>query len=556
MDSSIIAGPPAAPAARQLNGEELRAALAVSADWLDRHAEAINALNVFPVPDGDTGLNMSLTLRAAVDEALALPHPTLSEVGAAFAHGALMGARGNSGVILAQLLRGVARALADHDTLDGKLAAAALVAGANAAYAAVTNPVEGTILSVARAAGAAAQVAAGQSHDLVSTLDLAHQAARDAVAHTPEQLDVLRQAGVVDAGGEGLRVIIEGLLAYARGEHLSDGPVEIASRADLSALHQETDDFYGYCTEVLFSGAQIDIREVQTRLTSLGTCLLVVGDAQLLKVHIHTLRPGAVLDLATEMGELIKVKVDNMQQQHARFVGAGSVPPQAPIRRLSGTSLVAVAVGAGFEQLFTSLGARVVTGAQTMNPSVEQLVAAIADAERDDVIIAVNDPNVVLTAQQAVGLIPERHIEVLHTRTMPQGIVAALALNPEADASANLTRLEAATRRCRVVAISRAVRNAQLGDIVIERGAFFSLLDGEPVAAGQTPESVLAAALQRLPAETPPGPHALVTVYWGTSGSPDGAQTLADLASTVAHAPETLVEFGGQPQYDYLVCLE
>jgi hypothetical protein len=537
---------------RLIDGGELRAALTASAAWLDRHVEAINALNVFPVPDGDTGLNMSLTLRAAVDEMAGLSTVSLREVSAALAHGALMGARGNSGVILAQLVRGIGKVLADHDALDAQVAAAALAAGADAAYEAVAQPVEGTILTVARAAAVAAGQAAAETSSLIATIEHAHLAARDAVIRTPDQLPILRQAGVVDAGGEGYRVILEGLLLYVRGEQPSEAPIRVDTRADLSALHQDTDDFYGYCTEVLFRGAGLDPAHVRRVLEPLGTCILVVGDAELLKVHVHTLRPGAVLDLATDMGELVRVKVDNMQMQREQFgAGQGNADDEAPARE-PGTALVAVALGAGFERIFASLGAVVVTGAGTMNPSVQQILAAVERAPRDDVVIAANDPNVVLAARQAANELAPRRVIVLPTRSQAQGIAAALALSPEADVGANLPRLEAAAQRCHVVEIARAARDATLGDVDIKMDAAFALYDGDAVAADTTYAAVLAAALTHATFES----IEVATVYWGANGNAAEAGELAELARAQTGAAEMAVEFGGQPQFDYVICLE
>jgi dihydroxyacetone kinase-like predicted kinase len=275
--------------------------------------------------------------------------------------------------------------------LTAGLVARALAAGADAAYQAVVNPVEGTILTVARAAAKAAVRAADGGDSLVTVLEQAHAAAEQAVAETPQQLAVLQQAGVVDAGGEGYRVILEGLLAFARGDALDHAPKSTTMRADLSTLHLDTDDAYGYCAEVLFRGDQVEPEVVRTRLLELGTSVLVVGDSHLLKVHVHTMRPGAVLDLATDLGEIVKVKVDNMQIQHEEFAASGAREAPAAARQ-AGTTLVAVALGEGFCTLFSSLGASVVTVTQTMNPSVQQLAAAIKGAAREDVIVAANDP--------------------------------------------------------------------------------------------------------------------------------------------------------------------
>jgi DAK2 domain fusion protein YloV len=523
-----------------------------AASWLERHADAINALNVFPVPDGDTGLNMSLTLRAAADEIAAesTPASTLGEVAAHAAHGALMGARGNSGVILAQWLRAVARTFDPLDVVTGAELGEALSAAADAAYAAVSVPVEGTILTVAREAAEAARDAALRTQDVVLVLESASRQARSAVARTPELLPILKQAGVVDSGGEGLRIVIEGLLMALRGDTMAAGAAPIAMRADLSSLHQEGDDFYGYCTEVLFEGREIDVAAVRARVEAMGTCALVVGDAELVKVHVHTPQPGAVLDLATGLGELVRVKVDNMQRQHQQF-RAGPTSNAAASTTRPGTALVAVALGDGFQEIFRSLGATVVPGGQTMNPSVQEIARAIADAGADEVIVLPNDKNVVLAANQALELAPGPVVVVIPTRNVAQGIAAALALNPEEGVDRNVPALRSAADRCRCIEITTAVRDARLDSVDVHAGDMLAILDDSPVAAALTAEDAVAAALSRLPAAN----YELATVYIGAEGSTDGASRIAQLIGRqLSIEVETAV--CGQPYYAYTISVE
>lgn len=533
-----------------LNGAELREGLAAAARWLEHHAEAINALNVFPVPDGDTGLNMSLTLRSSADHALAVTTDSLSDVADAMARGALMGARGNSGVILAQILRGIARALEQGPTADAKQLAHALAAGSEAGYKALENPVEGTILTVAKAAAQGAQRAAKTNGTLMAVLESAHRQARAAVAETPELLPVLKQAGVVDAGGEGYRIFLEGLLRHLRGEPMPEAPATVSAWADLSSLHQDEEDFYGYCTEVLFQGSNLDPEGVRQRVNALGTCVLVVGDSELIKVHVHTLTPGAVLDLATGVGEIVRVKVDNMQLQHQEFARAAAAASE-PLARQSGTGLVAVVAGTGLERLLASLGGTVVRGGQTMNPSVEDILAAIREVTREEVIILPNNANVVLAAEQAAALASDRTVAVVPTRNVAQGIAAALALNPEADASVNGHALQEAADRCHCIEITRAVRNASLEGLTIRKGALMAILDDRPVATARSYRAVLGGALARLPAQA----WELATVYVGATGGRDGAHAIADVLGKKMGVAVEVIE-GGQPHYDYIVAIE
>jgi DAK2 domain fusion protein YloV len=535
-----------------VRAEELRTSLAAAADWLERHRDAIDALNVFPVPDGDTGLNMSLTLRAAADEAAATDG-SLSTVATAMAHGALMGARGNSGVILAQLLRGVARALEGHEAVDARLLASSLSAGADAAYSAVANPVEGTILTVARRAADAACAAAAGSLGLVNTLEHAHEAARVAVAETPELLPILKQASVVDSGGEGLRVVLEGILLHFRGESVGSGPMPVGMRVDFASLHTELDDFYGYCTEVLFRGEALQPAAIRARLEALGTCVLAVGDSEMMKIHVHTARPGAVLDMATELGEVVRVKIDNMQLQQQDFAAAiAQRPPEPPPSgiRQAGTSVVAVALGAGFQEILRSYGATVVTAERTMNPSVEEILRALDDAERTEVIILPNDRNALMAATQAAAQRPDRQVEVVPTASMPAGLAATLAINPDQPASANTRAMARAAERCHCIELTRAARSARVGDIEVSRGALFATLDDTPIGTGGSYPALLDAAIGLLT-----GDFEVATIYIGTNGSETEAEVLARSIRSRLDV-EVDIASGGQPNYDYIISLE
>lgn len=532
-----------------VDGAALADALATAARWVDRNADALNALNVYPVPDGDTGLNMSLTLKSAVETAQDVRTRGLAEVAEAMARGALMGARGNSGVILAQILRGIARSLQSQTAADAPTLASALAGGAQAGYQALANPVEGTILTVARRAAEAAREASA-TQDLVATLTAAHSAARVAVEETPELLPVLKQASVVDAGGEGYRVFLEGLLKHLRGEELPKEPAGVTIWADLEALHHDEGDFYGYCTEVLFQGDNLDLQETRERVSALGTSVLVVGDDRMLKVHVHTLRPGAVLDLATELGELVKVKVDNMQLQHQEFAASAS-RAAAPPTVQPGTGIVAVASGSGLEALVRDLGATVVPGGETMNPSVEQLAQGVRACPWEQVIILPNNKNVILAAEQAASLLNERLVRVVPTRSVAHGIAAMLALNPEEDADFNLPRLTAAAGRCHVIELARASRDANVDGIQVARDQFLALLDDRAAAAAESPADVLQATLGKLSAR----PTDCATIYVGRDGSAAEANLLASIIEQQLALPAEIVE-GGQPSYPFVIALE
>jgi uncharacterized protein len=548
--ASVTRTAPAGP----IQAGELRAGLAAAADWLERHREAIDALNVFPVPDGDTGLNMSLTLRAAADEAAAADGK-LDAVAAAMARGALMGARGNSGVILAEWLRGVARALEGEEAVDAGLFARALSAGADAAYSAVAHPVEGTILTVARRAADAAHDAAGRSASLTEMLRRTHDAARAAVAETPELLPILKQASVVDSGGEGLRVLLEGLLLHLEGRPVGGDSAPVGMRVDFASLHAEANDTSGYCTEVLFSGEDLRPDAIRARLADLGSSVLAVGDSELMKVHVHTTRPGSVLEMATELGEIVAVKVDNLGQQRREFEAAVAKPAPVssdPGRALEpGTSIVAVALGAGFQSIFESHGATVVRVERTMNPSVQEFLDAIRKTATTDVVVLPNDPNAAPAARQAAKRTTERTVEVVQSQSMPCGIAALLAASPEAAARTNASAMTEAAGRCHWIEVTRAVRSARLGDLDVDKGALFTTVDSAPVATSDTYPALIEATLPRLQN----GSATIATVYVGK----DGDQTVAqEIAEIIRSHLGILVEImaGGQPHHAYIISVE
>lgn len=538
-------GSPAEPVS--LNGPQIRAAFVTAATWLERHADRINALNVFPVPDGDTGLNMSLTLRAAADAALVCGADGAPRVLDALARGALMGARGNSGVILAQFLRGLARAHPLNGALTGAWLAEALAAGADAAYRAVAEPVEGTILTVARSAAEAALARAdGGGATPVEVLDAAHSAARLAVERTPEQLAVLREAGVVDAGGEGFRLVLQGLLAHLSGESLLEPDATPRGRVGPTSIHQA--DAFGYCTEVLFRPNGGGRRHVRERIRALGTSVLVVGDDELIRVHVHTLRPGAVLDLATELGEIVQVKVDNMRLQSQAFRDRLEAPPSLVE---PGTAIIAVAMGHGFQEIFRSLGAIVVTGGQGMNPAVGDLLDAIERAPRQHVVVLPNNPNILLAAEQAAAAAHGPSVTVVPTRSMPQGIAALLTMCPDGETPPDLEAATRAAQRCQTIHVTRAVRQTEVDGTLVLPGSWVAVLDDRLIAGGGSLEALVERALDALP----PGAYEIATVYIGADGTDDDA---AAIGQTILRRTGIAVEVqrGGQPHYPYILSVE
>lgn len=538
----------------QISGNELREMLSAATRWLGHHVEAINAINVFPVPDGDTGTNMYLTMRATIEEAHRSLDGGVSGVLGAMSRGALMGARGNGGVILSQILRGWARAAEGNEHMDGSILAAALSEGAAAAYRALSRPVEGTILTVARKAAEAAQIEASRLQpDLLSVLRAATEAARLAVDETPSQLPVLAEAGVVDAGGQGFYILLEGALRYLEGEGevasvVSYQGVQQEWLTTTSRMHESGEALYGYCTEFLLMGQGLDTAEVRERIAALGDSVLVVGDEQMVRVHVHTEDPGAAISYGTSLGSLSQVKVDNMELQYQqRFRPMQSLALEAPA-----VATVAVAFGGGTAELLRSLGVTaVVQGQEITKPSADEIVAAVEACPSQDVIVLPNHKDVLMAARQAAQL-SDKRVHVVETTSLPQGVAALLSLNPDADAETNVRAMTAAKAIVRTVEVTRAVRSTTIGGVRVEAGQAIAIIDGELSLATGSPEEAVVAALGR----TATAEAGLITIYYGADTSAADAQALASRLRQLYPSQEVELVNSGQPHYHYIVSVE
>ena len=548
----------------RFDGDQLRGMFSVATELFERHVEAVNALNVFPVPDGDTGTNMFLTLRDMLRETDATGGPTAGEVAAAMAKGALMGARGNSGVILSQFFKGFASELDGKSDFGAVELASALQRAREFSYSAVGEPVEGTLLTViTRVAEAAREsVQAGDSvHDL---LDAVCDASKRAVELTPTMLPILREAGVVDAGGLGLYVILEGVRMYARGEDPGTielalpGPVGVIAAAvepgfaSVSAefLNATDEELYGYCTQFIVSGESLDPEALREQMASLAGSIVVVGDQRMVKVHVHADDPGRVLSVGVSLGGLSQVKIDNIDEQHREYAAAQRRPAVPP--DIAGVAVVAVAWGRGLERVFADLGAaRVIAAGDTMNPSVHQILEAVESAAGDEIILLPNNRNIVPAANQASEA-SDRTIRVVPAETIPQGIAAMLAFNPESGVDDNVSAMKRMLPSVRTGEVCRAVRAALLNGVAVKEGQTVALLERQLVAAGDDPTDVLLDLLRT--AEASEGD--LVTLYWGGRLTQDGAD--AGRRRVEASLPGVEVEVipGGQPHYDYIVSIE
>jgi DAK2 domain fusion protein YloV len=554
-----------------VDGQGLKRLVEASLAWLRHHYAAINALNVFPVPDGDTGTNMLLTMQSAWVEIAESPELNAGVIAQAIAHGALMGARGNSGVILSQLWRGFARSLNDKQTFAATDLAEAMQEASDTAYKGVIKPVEGTILTVAREAAAAASEVTREYGDLVVVLDYVVGQTRQAVARTPSQLAVLAEAGVVDAGGQGLYTIFEGMLRYLKGDTITTDDA-LDSAVDLKAVPalkgpafdriregaRESaipDDWmeYGYDVQFIIVGKHLDVTRIRTEIDAMGDSTLVVGDESRVKVHVHVSDPGVPISYGVGWGSLQDVVVEDMQAQYQEFILGRSAPPvTSPKLPASEVSTIAVVPGQGLARVFESLGVgKVISGGQTMNPSTQQLLEAIEELPADKLIILPNNGNIIMAAQQAAKL-SGKDVIVLPTRTIPQGVASLLAFNFQADLTTNTELMRAAVDDVESGEITTATRTVELDGVQVQTGEIIGLVNERLVASGNTVEQVVWPMLQEMTLAD----REILTLYYG-----DGieAEQVHGLAAKIGERyPEQEIELveGGQPHYHYILSVE
>ena len=538
------------------DGLELRQLIENGTACLETEIDFINSLNVYPVPDGDTGTNMFLTMQAALREISTVSDHAASSVAEALAHGSLMGARGNSGVILSQVWRGMAKHLDGKQYLTASDLALALHEGAVTAYKGVMRPVEGTILTVAREAAEAAMLAAAERDDMVYVVERVVQQAEDALERTPDLLPVLKEAGVVDAGGRGLYAILEGMRRYWRGERVTSAPAaRLGARLEEVEPVHAPEHEYGYDVQFLIDGRDLPIEEIRETITSMGDSALVVGDANTLKVHVHSDDPGRIISYATSKGALRDVVVEDMQEQYRQFLakqGETQVIAASVSEPLSDVAVVAVANGEGLQRVFESLGAAaVVPGGQTMNPSTEELLTAMSALSTDKVILLPNNPNIILAAEQAQRM-ADQEVVVVPTTTIPQGISALLAFNYQSDLKTNADLMERAASQIQTIEITTAIRSVHINGLRIREGQFIGLLNGELVEAGNNLQQVTQAVLQRIDIAR----YEIITVYWGEDITKEQAEELASWIAGHYRDKEVELVEGKQPHYRYIISAE
>ncbi|HER8447342.1 TPA: DAK2 domain-containing protein [Streptococcus pyogenes] len=539
-----------------------------AATRLGKQAEYVNSLNVFPVPDGDTGTNMSMTMDNGAKEVADKPASTVGEVGQMLSKGLLMGARGNSGVITSQLFRGFGQSIKGKDELTGKDLAQAFQVGVEVAYKAVMKPVEGTILTVSRGAATAALKKADLTDDAVEVMQAALDGAKGALAKTPDLLPVLKEVGVVDSGGQGLVFIYEGFLSALNGDYVTSADFK-ATPANMSEMinaehhksvvgHVATEDItYGYCTEIMVALKQgptyvkeFNYDEFQGYLSGLGDSLLVVNDDEIVKVHVHTEDPGLVMQEGLKYGSLIKIKVDNMRNQHEAQVQKTDVEKNKA--EVKDFGLIAVVAGEGLSEIFKAQGVDyVISGGQTMNPSTEDIVKAIEAVNAKQVIILPNNKNIFMAAQSAAEVV-DIPAAVVATRTVPQGFTSLLAFDPSKSLEDNVADMSTSLSDVVSGSVTLAVRDTTIDGLEIHENDFLGMVDGKIIISNPDMEATLKAAFEKMIDED----SEIVTIFVGEEGDQDLAEELAGYLGETYEDVEVEIHQGDQPVYPYLMSVE
>ena len=541
-----------------IGGRELKRLLAISIEAFRGQVSAINQLNVFPVPDGDTGINMFHTLQRAYQEVAELETDDVSRVLRAFAFGALMGARGNSGTILSQLIKGFAEGLKDAERLSAREFCRACQQAVTMAYASVTQPVEGTILTVAREATESICQDQVKSKNLSAQYAALLRAAGRSLENTPNRLPILKEAGVVDAGATGLVVFLSGLGA----DGIEPVVTEAQAKPEVSRLSPQAtaQESYGYDVQFLMRAADLDLGSIRQDLQRMGWSVLVVGDESLAKVHIHVDNPADPLDYAIRSGaELDDIVVENMQAQYRRQIELreASADSQDAAPKHAGVAVICVAQGAGMREIFSDLGcAQIIAGGQGANPSVEDILEAVRRSPAQEIIILPNNNNILLSARQAAGLAGDKRIGVVPTLSVVQGIAAMLAFADSSDDNVEVEELigdmSAAAQRVSTIEITRAERAGQLSGIEFKDGECIAILDGKMIAAAATIDTVLLRAFKGMK----PRNRELATIYYGEIVSEVEANRLIERLTPVVSDLEFELVYGGQALYPYLIGVE
>lgn len=553
----------------EITAQDFRAMVEIGEQRLSENVDYVNSLNVFPVPDGDTGTNMGLSFKSGAERVAASSATTVGELANDLAKGLLMGARGNSGVILSQLFRGFSKAVEGKKTINAKEFADAFSKGVETAYNAVMKPVEGTILTVARESAKEGENSLEQSQDVIKVMDSVLKGAKASLDRTPELLPVLKEVGVVDSGGQGLVFIYNGFYSALTGE---DVPTKALSstKIDLSVVahhdfvdmeHVSTGDIeHGYCTEIMVRIGEgktvtetFDYETFRNYLNDLGDSLLVVADDEIIKVHIHTEYPGEIMNYGQKFGSLMKIKVDNMRMQHEEVVRQEYVAKVEKAMTRKKYSVVAVAAGEGIHDLFKSLGVdQIINGGQTMNPSTEDILSAVKEANAERVIILPNNKNILMAANQAAEVFEECDVAVVATRTIPEGLTAMLAFDEELTLEENQETMTEMMSQVSSGQITIAVRDTAIDGVEIKKDDFMGIVNGKIMTSQPDRKVVTIESIQAMLSDE----SELVTIIYGEDATEEEAEAIAEEIMSNYPAVEVEVHEGKQPVYAYLLSVE
>ena len=556
-------------AVKTINTDMLRKMFLAGAANLEAKKEFINELNVFPVPDGDTGTNMTLTIMSAAKEVQALDNPDMVSIAKSISSGSLRGARGNSGVILSQLLRGFTKEIREHDEIDTVILARACDRATATAYKAVMKPKEGTILTVAKGISQKAAELAEITDDLEVFIPEVIRRAEEVLAETPELLPVLKEAGVVDSGGQGLLEVIRGAYDAFLGKEIDYTAIEAGSGTKMVKPGQqaEADIKFGYCTEFIIMTEKPftdkDETEFKAYLESIGDSIVCVADDDIVKIHVHTNDPGLAIQKALTYGQLSRMKIDNMREEHqeklirdAEKIAAQQAQDAEAKKKnepRKSVGFIAVSIGEGMNEIFRELGVdHIIEGGQTMNPSTDDMLNAIDEVNADHIFILPNNKNIILAANQAQSLTKDKDIIVIPTKTVPQGITAVISYMPEADVDANLEAMQEAIKNVKTGQVTYAVRDTKIDDKVIHEGDIMGIGDQGILSVGQSVEDTTKDMLAQLVDND----SELISLYYGQDIPEEDAQNFAQSIEELYPDVDIDVHMGGQPIYYYVLSVE
>lgn len=547
----------------KINGLVLAEMIDLGSKNLAKNAEKINALNVFPVPDGDTGTNMNLSMSSGAKETAANVVENIGELGKSFSKGLLMGARGNSGVILSQLFRGMSQHIADKKEVNAKEFAEAIQNGVSIAYKAIIKPVEGTILTVAREAAEAGIKAAENTTSVVEVMEAIYAEAQASLKRTPELLPILKEVGVVDSGGQGLVCVYQGFVAALKGEKIEGLEAVEANVVDMQFEDDHDMDFmspedivYGFCTEftVRLDKEKKEFNEDKFRedMSKFGDSLLVISDSEYVKIHVHTETPGDVFNYGQQYGELIKIKSDNMREQHREVLRKQEAKQVTAPKELKEQAMISISMGAGLSKVLTSMGVDyIVEGGQTMNPSTEDIMKAIKEVNAKNIFIFPNNKNIQLAAKQAAEL-AEENVFVVESKTAPQGLAAVMVYNPQASAEENFANMQEVLSTVSTLEVTHAVRDTNIEGVEIKKDEFMGIRNGKIVVSNLSLNTVLEELLEKSLDED----SEIVTLYLGEESTEEYTDFLEQLIEEKYPDVEVELIESGQPVYPYIIGVE